>query len=91
MKRQIRSWIGRQRMIKRERNIKKLIETIFEWMKVSKKGLIEKQFLRAMIVKSLKRNIIQRKYNKYEVNNIATGLIHLQTNGDISKMNKEIY
>ena len=45
-----------------------LLHTIFEWIKVSKKDSIEQCIIRAIIVKSMKRTIIQRKCNEYELN-----------------------
>ena len=50
-----------------------LLHTIFEWIKVSKKGSIEQRILRAIIVKSMKRSMIQRKCNKYELNDVTNG------------------
>ena len=67
-----------------------LLHTIFEWIKVSKKGSIERRILRAIIVKSMKRSMIQRKCNEYELNDVTNGAVRMQINEDIPDMDNGI-
>ena len=63
-----------------------MLDTIFSCIKKSKKGSIERRLLRAITVKSLKRNIIQRMCQKHLLNDITSGSIHMQVNNDIPNM-----
>ena len=63
-----------------------ILDTIFRCIKNSKKGSIERRLLRAITVKSLKRNMIQTMCQKHQLNDITSGSIRMQVNNDIPKL-----
>ena len=66
--------------------LNRVIQTIFGCIKVSKKSSIERRILRAIIVKTLKMNMIQSYCKENSMNDISNGSVRVQINKDIPNL-----